>query len=423
MNSRIREHYHRIMKERNVPLWKQQEAIYTAVRCEDKELLEMAIKGFPLPEKEDEWKKKTSPAVFALREMASEDILNILLDNGHHLAYPGALPFNGSPEEVIRLVMRSEGLNRKEAIHSLSLSVFIFLERMGEGISSFRTPTNIDPEEIYKPCFLSYLDSWLSEFILLLDKEASDDEISIPIAWILEFPELIGAFKAFIKTRFFDEDSVGWYMSRTLSGDNEKAFSILLDMADGEDLQNIDTYPRTSIRLLNQLFDRGVLIPGTDKAFEAFDAYIAWNNKVDEEEEPVLRAIMHPSYGNRRNDSGNTILINAILNKYFEPYLYPVLVTSSEELNARNKEGRTALYYLAISAYPECLEVLMNMGAIPFCVDEKGDNVLHVLLEQSHWIALAEIEDIMRYLPKELITMRNAEGKTPMDIFMDKLKG
>ena len=62
------------------------------------------------------------------------------------------------------------------------------------------------------------------------------------------------------------------------------------------------------------------------------------------------------------------------------------------------------------------------MGAIPFCVDEKGDNVLHVLLEQSHWISLAEIEDIMRYLPKELVTMRNAEDKTPMDIFMDKLK-
>ena len=272
MNSRLIEHYHHIYEEGNVPLWKQKEAVYAAIRCEDAELLEKALGG--LPHDKDEYDRHTSPAAFALREMASEKILETLIDNGHALPYPGPLPFNGNPEEVIRMVMRYEGKDRKESIHLLSVSIFHFLERLAEGYSSFRTPTNINPEDIYNPCFLSYLDSWLSEFIRILDKE-SDDEIRTSLTWILVRPELTGALKTLINTRFFDKRNLGWYMSRALSGDNEEGFSILLNMASEEDLQEIHVYPRTSMNLLGQLFERGVLIPGTEKAYEAFDYYIS----------------------------------------------------------------------------------------------------------------------------------------------------
>ena len=111
MNSSIIEHYHHIYEEGNVPLWKQKEAVYAAIRCEDAELLEKALGG--LPHDKDEYDRHTSPAAFALREMASEKILEILIDNGHALPYPGPLPFNGNPEEVIRMVMRYEGKDRK----------------------------------------------------------------------------------------------------------------------------------------------------------------------------------------------------------------------------------------------------------------------------------------------------------------------
>ena len=61
------------------------------------------------------------------------------------------------------------------------------------------------------------------------------------------------------------------------------------------------------------------------------------------------------------------------------------------------------------------------MGAIPFCIDEKGNNVLHILLGGDWQITLDDIVYDMGYLPKELITMRNAEGKTPIDILADRL--
>ena len=143
--------------------------------------------------------------------------------------------------------------------------------------------------------------------------------------------------------------------------------------------------------------------------------------KVDEEEEDILKAIMHPSYGDKRDEFGRTILIRAIKNRHFEPYLYPVLVTSPMELNARDNEGRTALYYLARTEYPECLEILTRMGAIPFCIDAEGNNVLHILLGGDWKITLDDIVYDMGYLPKELITMKNAEGKTPLDILRDRL--
>ena len=152
----------------------------------------------------------------------------------------------------------------------------------------------------------------------------------------------------------------------------------------------------------------------------AIDAYYN-NEKVDEEEEDILKAIMHPSYGDKRDEFGRTILIRAIKNRHFEPYLYPVLVTSPMELNARDNEGRTALYYLARTEYPECLEILTRMGAIPFCIDAEGNNVLHILLGGDWKITLDDIVYDMGYLPKELITMKNADGKTPLDIIRDRL--
>lgn len=426
MNKRIADNYLKQARIRDLTERELREAIYAAIRCDDAELLELCMGK--LPTDEEYWGEKEYPAYFAIREMASSEIIRILAENGFKLPdYPELLPFNGTPEEIISLLMKDRGIDMKEATSLLLHNVNYYLDVMSKGYSCFRVPFRIDPEDEYAPGFFLYLDEWLSELAILLDEEKlnyDEENTGLSAGLITRHPELIGTFKTLINTRFFDKDNLGWYMSRALSGDNEEAFDILLDMSDEKALQDIDTYPRTSIRLLNQLFDRGILIPGTDKAYEAFRRYISLFKKVDEEEELVLRAIMHPSYGSRRDDDGDTILMHAIFNKDFAPYLYPVLVTSIEELNARNNKGRTALYYLAISDYPECIGTLARMGAIPFCIDEKGNNVLHVLFDRrKRWHTLDDIEYVMGYLPNELITMKNAEGKTPFDLLEDMLSG
>ena len=422
MNNAIADSYLEKIRRRPLSERELKEAIYAAIRSDNAKLLKSCMGKLPADEKY--WGEDKYPTFFAIREMASSLIISILLENGYKLPYyPELLPFQGSPEEAISLLMKDKGIGRKEAVSSLLHYVDYYIDVMSAGYSCFRVPFRINPDDEYEPGFFSYLDSWLSEFIAFLEKTDSYGEGSpfISVGAIANHPELIGTFKSIVNTRFFDRNKIGWYMNKALEGDNEEAFGILLEMADEAALQNIGVYPRTNMKLLNQLFDNDILIPGTCKAYEAFWHYIAIFRKVDEQEEPILRAIMHPSYSNWRDESGNTLLMHAISNKDFAPYLYPVLVTSSENLNARNKDGRTALYYLAKTDYPECIVILMDMGAIPFCIDEKGDNVLHVLLSGNALHTIDDIEYCMGFLPKCLITMKNAEGKTPLDIFLDKL--
>ena len=422
MNNAIADCYLEQMKTRKLSERELKEAVYASIRSSNAKLLEACMGK--LPNSEGYWGEDGYPTYFAIREMASSEIIRILVESGYKLPYyPDLLPFNGTPKEMISLLMRDQKISRKEAISLLIILVNYYIDVMSTGYSCHRVPFRINPDDEYEPCFFLYLDNWLSELAILLEEEECDldgKHIGISVGAIASHPELIGAFKTLINTRFFDRSMIGWYMNDALEGDNEEAFRILLELANEGNLQDIQVYPRTSMKLLNQLLELNILTPGTDKAYKAFRHYI-FRKKVGEEEEEILRAIMHPSYGSRRCESGGTLLMDAILNKDFEPWLYPVLVTSPEELNARDNKGRTALYYLAKGDYPECLGVLTSMGAIPFCIDEKGNNLLHILLGGDWQITLDDIVYDMGYLPKELITMRNAEGKTPIDILADRL--
>ena len=423
MNSGITEYYHQKIKESKLSTSELKEAIYTAIRTEDVPLLELALSK--LPPDEDKWDEDSSPIVFAFMEMASCKVIELLVNHGYTLpSSPDLLPWNGDPEDIIRLICRRNGVDEGKAITDFLCTLCYYLEVMKTGYSCYRVPFHLDPEDSYKPCFLSYIDGWLARFAIYLEGKNESfevDKVDSLIARIVQYPELIGALKSFIDSSMFKRENIGWYLRKAVCSDNESGFDILAEIAEADDFKEVWEYPKRSLRLLHKLFERNILIPGTDEGYEAFDSFISFMEKVDEEEEAVLKAIMHPSYGDRRNELGQTILMRAVLNRHFEPYLYPVLVTSPEELNTRDNEGRTALYYLAKSDYPECIEVLTRMGAIPFCVDEKGNNILHVLLSGNKMNTLYDIEDCMGYLPKCLITMENAEGKTPLDVFRDKL--
>ena len=424
MNRGIAEYYHQKIKEGKLSTSELKEALYIAIRTENAPLLELALSK--LPPDEDKWDEDAFPMVFALREMASCDIIRVLVEHGYKLPYlPDLLPWNGSPEEIISLMMEDTEKDKEEVFSYFVYSVCYYLEVMKADYSGFRVPFSLASENIYKPCFFSFLDNWLSGFAVFLENKSvnynyNGKDIGLLIARIAQYPELAGALKTFIDSPLFDRSNLGWYLKRAVHEDNEVGFDILSEIATEDDFKKVIIYPESNMNILNQLFDRNILIPGTDEAYEAFDEYIALR-KIDEEEEGVLRAIMHPSYGDKRDEFGRTILIRAIHNKDFEPYLYPVLVTSPEELNARDNEGKTALYYLAKSGCPECLEILTRMGAIPFCIDEKGNNVLHVLISGYRMNTIYDLEYCMGFLLKSLITMKNAEGKTPLDVFRDRL--
>ena len=425
MNSNIRNHYHKLFDDGNVPLWKQKEAVYAAIRGEDAKLLDKALNG--LSSSKDDRDDDASPIVFALREMASCDIIRVLVEHGYKLPYlPDLLPWNGSPEEIISLMLKDKGEDKGKVFSYFVYSVCYYLEVMKADYSGFRVPFSLASENIYKPCFFSFLDNWLSEFAIFLENKAdcynyNGSDIGLLIARIAQHSELTGALRTFINLPLFNKENVGWYLKIAVLSDNEAGFDILAEIADEDDFKEIKHYPKQNMNLLKKLFQRNILITGTDEGYEAFDSFISFMEKVDEEEEEVLKAIMHPSYGTKRDEFGRTILIRAIQNRHFEPYLYSILVTSPEELNARDNEGRTALYYLARTEYPECLEILTRMGAIPFCIDEKGNNVLHVLLSGNRMNTIDDIEYSMGFLPKSLIIMKNAAGKTHMDIFRDKI--
>ena len=424
MNRAITTYYKEMLCNECIPMDAVKEAIYTAIRTEDTHLLELSLSK--LAPDEDNWDKNASPIIFALREMASCDIIRILIEHGYKLPFsPDLLPWNGSPEDIISLMMNDNGKNKEEVFSYFMYSLCYYLEVIKTDYSGFSVPFSLTSENIYNPCLFSYLNNWLSAFASFLDNEVAcynynGKDIALLIARIAQYSELGGALKTFIDSPLFDRSNIGWYLKRAVHEDNEIGFNILSEIADEDDFKKITIYPKSNMNILNKLFERNILIPGTDEAYEAFYKYIALR-EIDEEEECVLRAIMHHSYGNRRDKHGWTILMRAIHNKDFEPYLYPVLVTSTEELNARDNEGRTALYYLAKSGYPECIKILTGMGTIPFCVDEKGDNVLHVLLSGNKMNTIYDIEYCMGFLPKCLITMKNAEGKTPLDIFRDRL--
>ena len=425
MNNAIADCYLEQIKTRNLSERELKEAIYASIRSDNTMLLEACMGK--LPTDEEYWGEDRHPMYFAIREMASFKIIRILVENGYKLPYhPDLLPWNGSPEDSINLIMKDNGADKEKAIAYFVYSVCYYLEVMKTSYSGFRVPFNMETEDIYKPCFFSYLDNWLSGFAVFLENESvnynyNGKDIDLLIARIAQYQELTGALKTFINSPLFDKENIGWYLRIAVLSDNEDGFDILAEIADENDFKEIKHYPKHNMSLLNKLFERNILIPGTDEAYEAFEGFFSFMEKVDEEEEDILKAIMHPSYGDKRDEFGRTILIRAIKNRHFEPYLYPVLVTSPMELNARDNEGRTALYYLARTEYPECLEILTRMGAIPFCIDAEGNNVLHILLGGDWKITLDDIMYDMGYLPKELITMKNAEGKTPLDILRNRL--
>ena len=403
------------------------EALYAAIRNEDISIVR-AYKG-KAPTDENEWERKKCedmyPMRFALREMAHVSVLEALLDIGFTLpSGPDVTPFSGTPEEITAFLMRAKGIERKEAVSYLLFSSSYYLDVLHKD-SYFQIPFRLNPDDVYEPGFISYLNSWIIDFVQFLKKEDIEHgkEESFNLGQIFRVlvkdDELFDVFQVCISFGMFDEYDEGWMMSRAICHDNEKAFDLLLSRASDDSLCDINSYPRKNMRILEKMFSHEILIPGTDQAFEAFEHFIyRFNSEYDNIE--ILKRLMHPSYAKKRNESGSPALLAAALcNDNFTIDCYPILAPTKEDINARNSKGKTVLYYIA-KRYPCCIEDLMNAGADPYDVDENGNTVLHIMIaEGTYDITMDDIKEAMKFLPEDIIYKKNKTGKTPFDLFLE----
>ena len=428
MNREISSYYRTLIGEK---LSEEQalEALYAAIRNEDISIIK-AYKG-KMPTDENEWEKKKCedmyPMRFALREMAHVSVLEALLDIGFTLpSGPDVTPFSGTPEEITAFLMRAKGIGRNEAVSYLLFSSSYYLDVLHKD-SYFRIPFRLNPEDVYEPGFISYLNSWIIDFTLFLKKEdiGHGKEEAFNQGQIcrvlVEDDELFKALQVCMSLGIFDEYDEGWMMSRAICHDNEKAFDLLLSRAPDDSLSDIKSYPRKNMRILEKMFAHGILIPGTDQAFEAFEHFIfRFNSEYDNME--ILKKLMHPSYAKRRYESGSPALLAAALcNDNLTVDCYPVLAPAKEDINARNSQGRTVLYYIA-KRYPCCIEDLMNAGADPYDVDGDGNTVLHIMIAEGKYdITMEDFKDATKFLPEDIIYKKNNDGKTPLDLFTEIL--
>ena len=403
------------------------EALYAAIRNEDIPVIK-AYRG-NAPTDEDEWERKKCedmyPMRFALREMAHVSVLEALLDIGFTLpSGPDVTPFSGTPEEITAFLMRAKGIDRKEAVSYLLFSSSYYLDVLHKD-SYFQIPFRLNPDDVYEPGFISYLISWIIDFALFLKKEGIEHgrEESFHLGQIcrvlVEDEELYEALQVCMSLGIFDEYDEGWMLSRAICHDNKKAFDLLFSRASDDSLCDINSYPRKNMRILEKMFAREILIPGTDKAFEAFEHFIyRFNSEYDNME--ILKRLMHPSYAKRRNESGSPALLAAALcNDNLTIDCYPILAPTREDINARNSKGRTVLYYIA-KRYPYCIEDLMNAGADPYDVDENGNTVLHIMIAEGKYdVTIDDIKEAVKFLTEDIIYKKNKAGKTPFDLILE----
>lgn len=419
MNREIEKYYiDRIDENRTEDFIK--EALVAGIRSDSVELTRKAANALHFSGK---FYGYFSPLEFAIKEMASAEVIKTLVDTGYELSKPchDLTPFNGSPQELVELWMETKGITKEEALQTLVADIGYFFHVIRTDYSCYRIPYDTDSEDRYKPCFWNYLDEWMADFIRLLADEKFPENIgSYFVRSIIENAELKKAFDTLFESfgqTSTNEDLI-WYINTAVSCDNEYVFEKLIEYYPSL-IKKVNCYPSSSKNVLSSIFDAGLLIPGTEDGFNAFIPFVSYG-KTDK---GILAAIAHPSYTARTTEEGKTPLMHGIENEDFPVELYKLLVTSSDDLNIQDEDGQTALHYMAKTDYPECIENLLELGADPFITDNKGNNVLHTLAGNKEMLSLDIMGECISLLPKKLLIMENIKGITPITLFFQKLTG
>ena len=420
MNNEIEKYYLDRIESKELTEDFIREALVTGIRCDNANLVRKAS-GEKLIH--GSFYGYSSPLEFAIKEMASAEVIKTLLDAGYELSKPyhDLTPFNGTPEELVELWMKTKGITKEEALKLLATDIGYFFHVIRTDYSCCRIPYDIDSEDKYKPCFWNYLDEWMADLIKLL---ADENEYEIMNSCfgrdIIENSEFRKAFDSLLRLfgQTFSNDDLIWYINIAVSCDNEYAFEKLIKYRPSL-IKEVNCYPSSSKKILYTILEAGLLVPGTEEGFDAFIPRIAYGNI----EKDFLTAIAHSSYTARTSEEGKTPLMYAVENDDFPVELYKLLVTSPDEVNIQDEDGQTALHYMAKTDYPECIENLLELGADPFITDNKGNNVLHTLAVNKEMLSIDILGDCISLLPKKLLIMENIKGITPITLFFQKLTG
>ena len=363
----------------------------------------------------------SSPMEFAIKEMASPEVIKALVDAGYELSKPchDLTPFNGSPKQLIELWMEMNGKTKEEAIQILASDIAYFFHVIKTDYSCYRIPYGVDSEDRYKPCFWNYLDEWMVDFLRLLACETKSEWIDFYFGRnIIENVELENAFDTLFELSGQHLRTDILNIKYAVGCDNEHAFEKLIKYNPAL-IKEVDCYPSTSKKILSAIFDAGLLQPGTAEGFNAFIPFISYG-KTDKD---ILTSVVHPSYSRCTIKNGVTPLMVAVKNEEFPVELYKLLITSPDDVNMQDEKGRTALHYMAKTEYPECIESLLELGADPFITDNKGNNVIHALAENKQGLSLDILGDCISLLSERLLDMKNNNGMTPVALFLRKLIG
>lgn len=394
------------------------EALITGIRCDNTDLVRKATEKKLI---HGSFYGYSSPLEFAIKEMASNEVIEILVESGYELSKPchDLTPFNGSPQELVKMWMETNGKTKEEALQLLAGDIRYFFHVIRTDYSCYRITYDIDSVDRYRPCFWNYLDEWMAEFLKLLANENSSYIMeSYLCRYIIKNTELKKTLDTLLELfgQNFSNDDLIWYINTAISSDNEYAFEKLVEHSPSL-IKEVNCYPSSSKKILSSIFDAGLLIPGTEEGFDAFILRIAYG----EIEKDILTAIVHPSYTARTTEEGKTPLMYAIEDDDFPVELYKLLITSSDDLNIQDEDGQTALHYMAKTDYPECIENLLELGADPFITDNKGNNVIHTLADNKKKLSIDILGECISLLPKKLLTMKNNKGITPITLFFQKL--
>ena len=396
------------------------EALVTGIRSDNVELTRKAANALHFSGK---FYGYFSPLEFAIKEMASVEVIKTLIDTGYELPKPchDLTPLNGSPQELVELWMEGNGKTKEEAIRILAGDIAYFFHVIKTDYSCYRIPYGVDSEDRYKPCFWNYLDEWMVDFLRLLACEMKSEWISFYFGRnIIENVELENAFDTLFELsgQPLRTDILVLNINYAVSCDNEHAFEKLIKYNPAL-IKEVDSYPSNSKKILSAIFDAGLLKPGTAEGFNAFIPIISYGKT----NKDILTSIVHPSYSRCTTKNGVTPLMVAVKNEEFPVELYKLLITSPDDVNMQDEKGQTALHYMAKTEYPECIENLLELGADPFITDNKGNNVIHALVENKQGLSLDILGDCISLLSERLLDMKNNNGMTPVALFLRKLTG
>ena len=394
------------------------EALVTGIRCDNADLVRKSVCKFHFHKC---FYGYSSPMEFAIKEMASPEVIKALVDAGYELSKPchNLTPFNGSPKQLIELWMEMNGKTKEEAIQILASDIAYFFHVIKTDYSCYRIPYGVDSEDRYKPCFWNYLDEWMVDFLRLLACETKSEWIDFYFGRnIIENVELENAFDTLFELSGQHLRTDILNIKYAVGCDNEHAFEKLIKYNPAL-IKEVDCYPSTSKKILSAIFDAGLLQPGTAEGFNAFIPFISYG-KTDKD---ILTSVVHPSYSRCTIKNGVTPLMVAVKNEEFPVELYKLLITSPDDVNMQDEKGRTALHYMAKTEYPECIESLLELGADPFITDNKGNNVIHALAENKQGLSLDILGDCISLLSERLLDMKNNNGMTPVALFLRKLIG